>query len=225
MPPVTDEWAASDALKASLAGSVGADLRDTWAQRVVKITAEPADWLAKATLYRAERTMRFDDPTTVHHPSTWLMALVPGQPLHMLATAEDWEWLRTADGLRLDTPARRTAYARSALEAIGRSERRYAWFVDSVDELRLFTSSDPTAMPRAATAAAAARARALEAKYRPIILPFALGGDHAPYTGALYANGRDRKIVRIDVSLAASGELTATDVVLESDAPIPVVFP
>jgi len=208
-----DEWTASGALKATLAKEVPADLRDLWSSRVVKVEPVEAPYLAKATIYRGTRTMRVGEPT-VHHPSTWLVARAPGKGLRMLNAKADWDALRADDGLQLDTDARRLAYVRAYVAGTGHAEQRYAWIVDSVDELQLLTKGDK-----------AAAAQALDKKYRPIIKPLALTGKTAPWKGVAFANGRHLKIVRIDIRLASDGTIVVTDTVLEKDAPIPSVSP
>lgn len=223
-PGADDGWAASDALKASLATEVPDGLRVLWTARTTRVTRQDAPYLARSELYRGERTMRVGE-ATVHHPSSWLVARVPGHKLRILATREDWAWLRAEDKLRLDTAARRSAYVRTWVAAIGYSERRYAWIVDRVEDLQLLTSTDPKRMPRASSETDAARARVLEKKYRPVIKPLTLSGDRAPFTGAVYVNGRHHKIMRVDIRLAADGDITITETVLEQDVPIPGVYP
>lgn len=218
-----DGWAESDALKAKLAPDVPADLSDTFRSKVVKLVPVDAPYLAKSEIYRATRTFRVG-AEVVHHPSTWLLSRAPGRGLHNLTTRDDWMSLRKEDGLRLDTEPRRIAYVRAFVQAVGRTEHRYDWIADSVEQLQLFTSADADAMPRAHDEAEAARARALETKYRSIIKPLALPGAHPPFTGAVFVNGTGQKIIRVDVQLAADGDITLTDNVLEKNAPIPMVF-
>ncbi len=214
-PAAGDGWAASDALKASLAKEVPDDLRALWTARTTRVTRQDAPYLAKAELYRGERTMRPGE-ATVHHPSSWLVARVPGHKLRILATREDWAWLRGADKLLLDTSARRLSYVRTIIAALGHTERRYAWIVDRAEDLGFFKKGSDADL---------ARARVLETKYRPVIKSLTLSGDRAPFTGALYVNGRHHKIMRVDVRLHADGEITFIDTVLEENAPIGAVSP
>ena len=219
--PMTDDWSASDALKAKLTPAFPPSLADTMASRTVKIAALDAPYLDGARLYRAERTFRVGEPM-VDHPSSWLLVQVHADPMRMLATREEWEWLRKQGVIRVQTEAQRVAYVRAYAASVGRSERRYEWLVDRVEDLSLFTST--TAMPRAHDEAEAKRARALEATYRPIIRPLSLP-EPAPYRGTLFANGRGQKILRIAVEVSADARVTLADTVLENDAPIPMVFP
>jgi hypothetical protein len=219
-----DEWTASDARKPALLADVDPELRAFLSQRAVKVTPEEAPFLGAGSMFRVERTIRVGEPT-VDHPSFFHLVQLPGKGTRGLHNDADWEWMRASARVLLETEPKRVAYVSRYVDMLCSARMRYAWPVKSIDELQLLTSADADAMPRAGTEAEAVAARALVVQYRNIIKPLALPGDAAPWRGALFANGRHRLILRVDVLLLADGKITLTDNVLEKDAPIPGVFP
>ncbi len=220
-PPVTtppQPVADSAALKAQLAELMPADERDRFLSPPVSAARVDAPFLRKAELYRIE--------SRGHHLIVWFIGRIPGTAQRTLASDADWEWLRREGGVHLETDVLRLGYIRAFFDVQMALLRRYAWRVDTVDELRLFTSTAPGPRPPASSEEEAAKARIIDAKYRPIIKPLALVGPSlGPWHGIAYANGRHQKIVQVDVTLGADGALTLKDTVLEEHVPIPGVFP
>ena len=211
-------------MKTKLAPEVPEDWRASFFEPTVRVTPTSAPYMTSAEVFLEERTNR-GAQVAVYHPQSWLIVRAPGRGLHMLATRAHWSWLRETEVLRLVPESRRTAYVRAYAHTVGRAEQRYEWIADRVEDLQLLTRSDPQSMPRAFDATEAAFARSVEAKYRSVIVPLALPGERQPFVGVFYANGRGRKLLKVDVVVAADGDVSLVDTVLESKVPMPTVYP
>jgi hypothetical protein len=127
----------------------------------------------------------------------------------LAARPEAYSALAARASLDLATPDLRAGYLKTFLETTRSFAKRFQ-IVASVDDLQARPNLDKNDE---------ARFRDLQAKYRDIVKPLALGNG-PPWKGGVFAV-KDQSLVRIDLELDAGGLIRTSENELEKDLPIP----
>lgn len=213
-PPPPDRARLAAGLDAFLAGIVQSDRTD--------LTAASTPFLTRGRIWDLEQFGHA-------HPLYAHLGAIEGSPTVNLSSSRAFSDFARSAGLALDDAAARIAYVKMYLAR----DPEILWLVESTEQMHFTVPRERADLKLSAEEMETVgpmiledveRRREVEARHLAGLQPICLAGK-GPFHGVIHAIQRQQRLLRIDVTLERSGEITAREKLLAERVPVTVVYP